>query len=224
MSQYERPRLSFLHPSYAEHEVNGETLHFYSTSPFQFLKLRAFAAPVAKLFCYFVTQGQVDKLRGRSARELVDPNGLSIEHLAATDPIDPKVLAQQQVELDGRMHLLVGVFTDEKQITAICELLVDSLREEFPDRKNEAANVAALKEDIDLGSMFQMLVGLAKGNAARLDPLFGGSLSTALQGMKKKMSKTVTDWANEKPEQEKDTEHKSEPETKNDPDETSSTS
>jgi hypothetical protein len=161
-------KLSCFTPNYIEHEVGGETLHFYPVSVGMAFKLRTIGRPLARSLA--VLFGNKDQDHGTRDAEVTDAEGSSRQIII--EPISDglaKIRFEQRAEaIDG----IIGALTDEKNATVVAEILMDSLADTFP--KNDRKSWPPPEEFIarmPLTVLGEMLFGLMKANKDVLGPL-----------------------------------------------------
>jgi len=152
--------LPFTTPEPVEHEIDGQSHKFWPISVGTLFKLRGLAKPLAKALAALLSNSQND-----IGSEVVK----SGEHQkVSTQPITSDLAKLRFEQRQGAIEqLMEGVFNDGSA-KVLAELVIDSMREDFPDRKTDTQSFL---RDIPAPVFMEMLAGVAKANKKLFDPL-----------------------------------------------------
>lgn len=151
---------TFLIPSGITHEVNGHNLVFYPITLAMTTKLKQIGGDLAEALTTIFTSNQNDVTQVVSQDETV------------ISAIDPKLAEMRSNEKARAMRKAVETLLDSKNAEVVGAVLIDSLRDMFPDRK-KAPPPAEFIAHLSLPHLGEMVVGLLKANAGVLGPLEG---------------------------------------------------
>lgn len=171
---------SFLKPKYVTHEVNGVELRFYPMTLSLVIRLRAVGEPILRMMSHLQERLLSKKnLFGQSFVDTSDAGGFRrIEN--TLQPITADLFDRQRKEAQETVEQIIKTTFNEDTPLLLAEVCVDSLREEYQDRKpGGRVDEDALQEmfrDLDIGTLAQMLIGVGRANRKALGP-FGDKLA-----------------------------------------------
>jgi len=171
---------SWLKPKYVTYSVNDEPLRFYPISVGLFTRLKVIGEPLIRMFAKLQ-----DKLLKRQ-QQLSDAKYISTEDTGSgfkqttseIKGVSVEILQIQKTDLEEIVRDVVETIFEKDTPRVLAEVIVDSLREEYPRLARGALDqeaVDALHSELDLGSAVQLLTGVAKANEKGLGP-FGKML------------------------------------------------
>jgi len=162
-------RHSFLSPKYVEHEVNGLVLRFYPGSLRLLGRLRTISKPLVGAISTFFQNS--DLLTRKVMRDFQSPQGEASSE-TTLDPISPELLKNIDLRREGAIDQVFQAITSEENRAVIGEIIMDSLREEFP-RKPKAEQIREFVDDpdLDVATTVQLLTGVAMANKGLFGPL-----------------------------------------------------
>lgn len=166
---------SYLDPKSIEFEINGEIKKFYPTSLKAALRLRAVAKAFMTAILAFIQQ-----MNDWNGAQIVESQEETPEggKFKKTESITPgrhhevvKLRAEQQ---ERAVQTSIDSLVDAASTGVVAELIVDSMRDDFPEeRKDDKKFRAACKkiEEVDIKILSQLLQGVALANKDLFDPL-----------------------------------------------------
>lgn len=151
-----------------EHEVDGQTVHFYMLPATALLQFRAFAPSLAKAISTLCQPKDNDS--GAVRKEAVGPDGFkttSYESMA----IDVDVLSARTKEASDAWVGIVNTLTDKDTLHAVIRLALYSMRDDVQAADIEKPGFVEEKaREIDLETLVQILQGTFKANRKLFDP------------------------------------------------------
>lgn len=162
----------YTEPHWVEHKVGERTLRFYPVSTGLLLRLRTMGKGLAQALTTLLSQAKGDQ--GYEETRFDDPRnpGAKVVFHAVT----PEVRAARSKEREDAVGRLVEALTDERNLLVVFQMIVDSLREDFP-RDMQETEVSNFLRETPLPRTVELVHGLIKANAEVLGPL-RGRLST----------------------------------------------
>jgi len=164
-------RKPFKTPTFHTAEVNGEERHFYAASYGTSMKLKELAKPVVAAIATLLSDNPSDV--GLIKNEVLTETS-ELETNTAYQPIAPELARLRSQERGEAFNKLCDALFLEGNRVVLCELIVDSLQEEFPERKKgmvRGEDIEWLQENCDLPTFMAMLKGVAFANANTFGPL-----------------------------------------------------
>lgn len=164
----------FAEPKYTEHEVRGQSLHFYSLSPSLLFELKGISAPILAAMGTLFADRQGDK--GNHYESLTNPTVLPVS-VPDAEPDDEGNVPVRTVKFDNvritndteALNVEMARLRDQQLRSAIEDLIVhgmssemkrlvgriicDSLREEFPECRGGHNNGKKQRDDTALAFM-----------------------------------------------------------------------
>lgn len=172
-----RDRLGFLSPKCVSHKVGtGEfeqSINFYPVSVRVAFRLKTMAKPLAQAINTLFSEGKNDT--GQTTRTSVDPDGSRYEE-TVLEGVNPELAKYRDDRRDKAIAEIIEAFTDPKNQMVVSELLMDSMRDDFP-RKPSAEDINGFIESLSVDVLMQMLMGVAKANFGVLE----GKLAEAVR-------------------------------------------
>lgn len=161
--------LSFLSGKCVDQEVNGQQMRFYPVSLRLAFRMRSFLAPIAKALTVLLPNEQDDtRLTGYENRSVKQADGTEMQ-TTEVGAIRPEILQQINSRRERAIEDLVMAVTSEENANLIAELIMDSLRDDFP-RKPSPSQIQEFREEMDIDSLLQALAGFGKANKKIFDP------------------------------------------------------
>lgn len=173
----------FLCPDFEVHTINGQELRFYPISMVTLFKTRKLAKPLATALRTLFSQNQGDV--ASTFRRVAD----SQETIVSAIGTDLAKFRADQ--MDMAVHSLLDALIDEKNADILGEVVVDSLRDEFPRGSMDSKQCAELLKSMDVVTQMEMLKGLAKANKKVLGPL-GDLLAETITRLAGNLTSVVT--------------------------------
>lgn len=181
MSIAEKFRL--LSPLSVDREIHGVKVTFYTCSVRTCARLSSL---LSKLAGHFTTLLGSNSGRDQGTTEEVyaPPEGETGEIMTKTvvQPINPDLAAFRSTQRENAVKGAVDALFDEKNRAAIGELLMDSLKDDFPrGTKRPVDECLAFVDEMDIPTFIEFLKGLAEANSKVFGDL-GKELGRAVQG------------------------------------------
>lgn len=180
MSFAEKFRL--LSPLSVDREIHGQTVTFYTCSVRTCARLSGLLSQLAGHFTTLLG-GSSARDQGTIEEVYAPPEGEHGEILTKSivQPINPDLAAlrskQRQQALQGAIQSLF----DKKNRAAIGELLIDSMKDEFPrGKRRPTEECQEFVDEMDVPTLIEFLKGLAEANAKVFGDL-GKGLGRAVQ-------------------------------------------
>lgn len=159
----------FLAPTFVEHEVNGNSCHFYPVSVKTLYTVKQLGKPIAKaLTILFASKGNDTNT---VQREFSNTEGSAGGKEVAIEAISVELAKHRTAEQVEAVEYLVDAFTDQANAQVIGRLIMDSMRDEFPrDFNNDDVCEFMDDPDLDAATLGQLLIGVSKANARIFGP------------------------------------------------------
>lgn len=148
-----------------EYEVGGEILKFWPLSVERVFTLRALATPIAQAIVRLQPGGNDTTIIERQVSYAEGPGREVIN-----EAIHPELAKVREAQQAKAIKELIEAVTDPKHAALIGDLLIDSLRELFPDGSKKPGGNEVLRA-LPAPRLIEMLRGLMKANAEVVDPL-----------------------------------------------------
>lgn len=155
-------RLQLLSPSSVEKEILGETYRFYSVGVRTAAKLSSTIANLAGHIAVLMGGGQKDQ--GSTIEDYTAPGGEAVSK-THSDPINPDLAKLRADQRRSSVTQALTQLMDQKTRQVLGELLMDSMRDDFP--RGQARNAEEAREfvdQMDLPVLVQFLAGLIEAN------------------------------------------------------------
>lgn len=173
--------MSFLTTKGVEHPVGDRTLTFYPVSLRVAPKALGLLEPVVKAIGTLVADG-ASSTDSFTERTFTKPSGEIGRETIHTPPDATVIKARQEIR-DKAIAEVVRSLLDRKNGVDLAEILVDSLRDEFPrNPRPKPKEIEAWWDEVDLAHAVDLVTGLVKANRSVFDPFMealGGHLRAA---------------------------------------------
>jgi len=133
MSKFKR--FTFRGKRYIEHDVAGNTLHFYPNRMALLEEARDLSAPVAKAVSVLFA----DESKDNSSAVKRHHEGEFYMEDITTDAITVEMAEHRQSERDKAIDQILSSLADARSLILLGRLFMDSLREEFEYKRNRPA-------------------------------------------------------------------------------------
>lgn len=165
---------TFLTPTFIEHEVQGQKLHFYPISVKFIFELKALGKPLAKALSTIFSNSENATANDTGATTQVVENtreGFK-ETKTVMDPIGVDIAILRDSQKREAFEEAFEAFSNQDNGMLIGRMLMDSLRDHFSDEERKDRN-EALKfiQSLNFLSLRDVLMGFIKANAKVLGPL-----------------------------------------------------
>lgn len=182
MSITEKFRL--LSPFSVDREIHGQKVTFYTCSVRTCAKLSGLLSQLASNFTTLLAGGAVDQ--GSTEEVYHQPDG-ELMTKKVIEPINPDLATMRGKQREKAVHGAIQALFDPKNRAAIGELLMDSLKDEFPrGQKRPVDECQEFVDQMDLPTFIEFLRGLAAANAKVFGDL-GKELGRAVQDKAKEL-------------------------------------
>lgn len=159
-----KDKVSFLAPTYIEHEVGGETLKFWPVSLGVAVKLRAIGAPLAEALS--ILFAPTDNDATVIIREFEGGDGGKEKVVEA---VDPKLAEMRDKQRADALSKAIKTLSDSKNLGVIGEIIMDSMRENFPKSEPRPPGLEVMNE-LPLKPLKEIIMGIVKANKDVLGP------------------------------------------------------
>lgn len=156
-------KFSFLSPKFIEHSVGDEVLKFYAVRVATAGKLRGFLKPVFRGLAQINAGGANDI--GKESTETADKDGFR-QLRTELKSITPELAKVRSEQREKAIDDLVDALLQEASMRCIGILILDCLR--APNSEKDAQE---LVDNTDLGTLFELIKGVAKANKEVFGPL-----------------------------------------------------
>lgn len=179
-------RFRLLSPASVTREINGEDFTFYTVS----LRVAAKMAPLlSRLAGHFSTllSGDPKQDQGRIEEDFATPEGEVISK-TTVQPINPELATMRAEKREQAIRGAVDALLDPQNRRALGELLMDSLRDDFPRgaKNRDAGEIQEFVDGMDIPVFIEFLKGLAAANAKVFGDL-GNGIGRAVQARAKEL-------------------------------------
>lgn len=167
-------RDSFTAPKGVDHDMGGEKT-FYPVSVGSLVKLKTMGGPLftALSTLFSSKESDVQKVIREfdpvAATEAEPASGGGREQLISA--IDPELARERHTQRAEAIESAVKTLCDDKNIGAVGDLLIDSLRDLFPPDSSKKPKGVEFAKALDVVTMRQGIVGLFKANKEVFGPL-----------------------------------------------------
>ena len=175
----------FLNPKYVEYEVNDITLNFYPISISTAFNLKKIARPLASSFSVIMSDSSGD--RGHTSMTNKGVDGESDIEQITVNPMTVELANFRSGQKEKAILDFIEAFTEKSSTDVIMRVIMDSLRDEF-NRKVEKADVDEFKDQLDVSTTVQLLMGVAKANKSIFGP-FMERIEALIQNATAKVSR-----------------------------------
>lgn len=205
-----KERLSFVSPPGVDSPVQGTTQKFYPISVSMAFKLRVAAKDIAKalsnLFADRRGDSETVETSNPTDKKTTDGKTVLFERTIISRASTPGTAEFRDRQREKAIHDLISTVTEPENAKVVAMVIIDSMRDVFPDPKEAPPPEEFLAQPGTLAALPEMLIGVAKANKGVLDPLTKALGVTDLGARAKKaMEKTFsqangTDGSNSKTE------------------------
>lgn len=161
---------SFLTPTFEAHEVGGDTYNFWPVSLRVLFKLRCVATPLAKSLSTLFSVRERDTITESHDWTDVETGerGSTTKLLPASTELSEALHKRRTAAIEE----LVIALTERSNLLIVGEIIMDSMREDFP-RNPSKEQIAAFVDDegMNVPTISALLVGVAKANKKVFGPL-----------------------------------------------------
>lgn len=158
----------FLSSPSIPHTVGETTLQFHPMSLNLAGKLRVLAGPVVRALTVLFAKHDTDVAQKSEAKRVGDN---VVESSSMTLAIAPDLAAERYKQQQAAVTDLVTAVTSEETLKVICTIIVDSLRDEYPERPIKPETVAKFQSEVTLPRLTPLIIGVAKANKELFGPL-----------------------------------------------------
>lgn len=162
---------AFLEPKFAEHEVNGAVLHFYPASLHVAFQVKNVLRPLVTGLTSILTDTSGD--RGHTSTSSKDGYDQFVANPVSVELAEFRAKQKEKAVLD-----FVDAFSEKRSTDTIIRIIMDSLRNEFP-RRVEQADINNFADSLDMNTYVQLLMGVFKANRKIFGPFEGLLRNTA---------------------------------------------
>lgn len=192
----------FLTPSTISEDINGKVFNFYSISFGCSMKMKNLAKPIVQAIAVLMADNPSDA--GVIKREDITGDE-QLTRSTGYQPISPEIAALRSQEKAVAVDGIVDALFDPLNKMVLCELIVDSLREEFPTRIKglvQTSDVVTFSETVDLTVFVKLLKNVARANVESFGPLAQKLSQLAQKGLESvetQKSKSPTEGESKQP-------------------------
>jgi len=182
----------YTNPETIKQEVRGQEQIFAAVSLKQIVKLKSFAVPLAKVIAALWSddskdRGHIDRrFVAKNAPPIITTQGASVpssDTEVIDEPIKEGLAKVRHEQKMAAVNEFLDKFTDDKAISMLGEVVMDSMVELFDrEKRNTWPPVDEFLGRTPFPAFMDMLIGVAKANKGKLGPLAekAGVNSTAL--------------------------------------------
>jgi len=175
-------KLPFFSPTSTEHEVQGTVMQFYPARVYLVGKLRGFLKPLFQSLATLGASSDTD-----ISREHTESKGADGEYQMRTalSAMDPALVQMRATQKENAINNIVDNLTADASLKAIATLIIDSLRDDYPERPTDA-ELKEFVENVPLPAMVSLLTGVVKANREVFGPLTA-RVSAAVATLKRRL-------------------------------------
>jgi len=173
-----RSKLPFLEASNGvSRTVMGTDYQFFPVSAGKLFKLKKLAGPIGKLLDSL--QKNTNSTSSKISRMNETETEGAVETIE-TNAIDPKLEEQMALRRQFAITELIEALTDDRNIAAVGDLLIDSIKETFP--RGDAGNPSGAEfiQSLPLPALADMVIGVVEANKEVFGPL-GGKIKDEIE-------------------------------------------
>lgn len=148
---------ALLSPQAVEHQVNDKLLRFYTVRPRTAARLSKTISKLAGALSTLLADNSSSDI---SSEEMKDGGASNLRISAISPELAELRTTQRRMAVEDAINTLF----DERQQTALVELIMDSLRDDCP-RKPSGQDIEKFQDDMDMSTYIELLTGMAKANA-----------------------------------------------------------
>ena len=175
-------KLRLLSPLSVDREIHGMQVTFYTCSVRTCARLSSLLSQLAGHFTTLLGSSSA-RDQGSTEEVYAPPEGEKGEIMTKTvvQPINPDLAALRTKQRENAVKGAIAALFDEKNRAAIGELLMDSMKDDFPrGKKRPADECQEFIDSMDVATLPLFLSGLAEANAKVFGDL-GKGLGRAVQ-------------------------------------------
>lgn len=160
-----RDKFAFLSPRFVEHKIGtgeaAQTMRFYPIGMRLAFRLKAVGKPLARALSILLSKNQNDTKQIQ--RSFVVPETKEQGQETILEGVGVDLAKYRDDRRDAAIAELLETLGEPGNQNLICEIIMDSLRDDFPRRPSQD-DVKDFTESITLPLLGEMLVGVAKAN------------------------------------------------------------
>ena len=145
-------------------------------------RVKTIALPLVKSLTVLFSKKDGDRATQHREHKTENSHEVNYTILATTPEMARERHSQQTAAVEG---LFAGL-TSTETLDAVAEIIVDSLRDDFPNKEARAAGAKKLREDLSLPQMVPFLIGVGKANKDLFGP-FADLAPDMVAGFKRKL-------------------------------------
>ena len=156
----------FISPTPTIHSVDGKEFNFYPNRTSVVGKLRGFLKPIFAALSILSTTNETD-----IAREMLDESSQgTVRRKTSVQAIDVNLAKLRAEERERSIQSIVETLTSTPGLRSLALLIIDSMRDEYPNKPTEA-DLDAFIDSVTIDQMIQSLAGIAKASKEVFAPL-----------------------------------------------------
>lgn len=160
--------IPFASPQPVEHSVDGQILKFYPISTRMLFQLRSLAKPIARAIGTLLQSKQNDY--GKETVEVKSPED-AYQIRTSVQAISADLAKTRHDQMAAALDSLIDGLVSESTAMSLALLIMDSLREEYPQRPATPQMAQQFLADTPAPAMIELLMGVAAANRKLFDPL-----------------------------------------------------
>jgi hypothetical protein len=164
-------KLNSLNPKSVTKTIGTGTWRFYSFRPPMLAEILAIGRDAVGSFLALTDGDRVHRATKSKENRTSDKSGF--ENVTLETEVSPTSLEHIRVATENRKRAaqeLYDAFLGNKSRNFLARIVVDALREDFPNDTYEDADIMAFWNKLDLESMIEMVRGAVEANALVLRP------------------------------------------------------
>jgi hypothetical protein len=174
-----RDRVSAYTPHFVEHEVRGlGKIKFYPVDLHMVFRLRQVGKPLAGA----ISDLFVDRNNDYTSieRQVMHENGDGLDREIIAEAVSVEIAKFRAEQREKAVEELIECLTDKDSSAVIAELLMNSMRDEFPKGDPDNPPAAGFFAEINSSQIADLLTGFAKAHKEVFGPL-GGMMEGAIR-------------------------------------------
>ncbi len=169
MQETWKEKLSCFSPNFIEHVVNGQKLHFYPVSVGMAFKLRTIGRPLARSLT--VLFGSNDNDHGTKDIQIQNDHGGHDREISISPITDGLAKIRHEQKVDA-VDKLIESLTSDENAAVISDIIMDSLRDQFPpDQPNARPPASEFINEMPVPVLGGMIAGVMQANKDVFGPL-----------------------------------------------------
>lgn len=182
-----KSKFTFLTPNCVSHTIGEKEYKFYPISVGLAFKLRSVAKPLTKALTTLL--GDTKEDTGSIQRVVANAQGTSDQEIVI-EPISADLARLRHEQRQKAVEELVEALTAEANLEIVGDILVDSLREDFPPGDKSNPTGKQFMAEITLPNVPDLLIGVAKANKGVFGPLVS-KVGAMMSGLKAQVEARV---------------------------------